>query len=140
MPFEQVGVSTIYSIKNTCVNKSLNTPNSEQRFSPEAILFLQNVIEVAFAAGVEPALNAMIADRSRGNEDIRGDGFAALGVIMHLSDARFCFFLAWCGCGCSWWCFCSLLGQKGGTWTKRGLGVFIFFFLNLLFFPSGVCQ
>ncbi|CAK9054445.1 unnamed protein product [Durusdinium trenchii] len=51
-----------------------------------AILFLQNVIEVAFAAGVEPALNAMIADRSRGNEDIRGDGFAALGVIMHLSD------------------------------------------------------
>ena len=52
----------------------------------KAILFLQNVIEVAFAAGVEPALNAMIADRSRGNEDIRGDGFAALGVIMHLSD------------------------------------------------------
>ena len=51
----------------------------------EAFLFLQNVIEVAFAAGVEPALNAMIADRSRGNEDIRGDGFAALGVIMHLS-------------------------------------------------------
>lgn len=49
-------------------------------------LFLQNVIEVAFAAGVEPALNSMIADRSRGNEDIRGDGFAALGVIMHLSD------------------------------------------------------
>ena len=29
----------------------------------------------------------MIADRSRGHEDIRGDGFAALGVIMHLSDA-----------------------------------------------------
>ena len=53
----------------------------------EAILFLQNVIEVAFAAGVEPALNSMIADRSRGHEDIRGDGFAALGVIMHLSDA-----------------------------------------------------
>lgn len=51
-----------------------------------AILFLQNVIEVAFAAGVEPALNSMIADRSRGHEDIRGDGFAALGVIMHLSD------------------------------------------------------
>lgn len=51
-----------------------------------ALLFLQNVIEVAFAAGVEPALNSMIADRSRGNEDIRGDGFAALGVIMHLSD------------------------------------------------------
>eukprot|EP00438_Fugacium_kawagutii_P018792 Skav204318 [mRNA] locus=scaffold660:56704:63211:+ [translate_table: standard] len=51
-----------------------------------AFLFLQNVIEVAFAAGVEPALNSMIADRSRGNEDIRGDGFAALGVIMHLSD------------------------------------------------------
>lgn len=52
----------------------------------QAFLFLQNVIEVAFAAGVEPALNSMIADRSRGNEDIRGDGFAALGVIMHLSD------------------------------------------------------
>lgn len=52
----------------------------------EVFLFLQNVIEVAFAAGVEPALNSMIADRSRGNEDIRGDGFAALGVIMHLSD------------------------------------------------------
>lgn len=52
----------------------------------QAFLFLQNVIEVAFSAGVEPALNSMIADRSRGNEDIRGDGFAALGVIMHLSD------------------------------------------------------
>ena len=32
----------------------------------------------------------MIADRSRGHEDIRGDGFAALGVIMHLSDAWRC--------------------------------------------------
>ncbi|CAJ1392445.1 unnamed protein product [Effrenium voratum] len=51
-----------------------------------AILVLQNVIEVAFASGVEPALNSMIADRSRGNEDLRGDGFAALGMVMHAAD------------------------------------------------------
>jgi len=44
----------------------------------------------------------MIADRSRGHEDIRGDGFAALGVIMHLSDAWRCattclygFYVSW---------------------------------------------
>jgi len=57
-----------------------------------AIVFVQNVIEVAVSAGVEPALNAMIADLSKGNMKLRGDGFAALGVIMHAADvaAFFC--------------------------------------------------
>jgi len=54
-------------------------------------LSVQNIIEVAFAAGVEPALNSMITDYSRGNEELRGDGFAALGFIMHLADV-FAFF------------------------------------------------
>lgn len=54
-------------------------------------LSIQNIIEVAFAAGVEPALNSMITDYSRGNEELRGDGFAALGVIMHAADV-FAFF------------------------------------------------
>jgi len=51
-----------------------------------AVLFLQNLIEVACSAGVEPALNSMIADLTRGNEKLRSDGFAALGVMMHAAD------------------------------------------------------
>lgn len=51
-----------------------------------AILFIQNIIEVAFSAGVEPALNSMVADVSKGNEQLRADGFAALQIIMHASD------------------------------------------------------
>eukprot|EP00930_Biecheleria_cincta_P074030 TRINITY_DN61268_c0_g1_i1.p1 TRINITY_DN61268_c0_g1~~TRINITY_DN61268_c0_g1_i1.p1 ORF type:complete len:663 (+),score=87.50 TRINITY_DN61268_c0_g1_i1:69-1991(+) len=54
-------------------------------------LSVQNIIEVAFAAGVEPAMNSMVTDYSRGNEELRGDGFAALGFIMHLADV-FAFF------------------------------------------------
>jgi len=50
------------------------------------ILFLQNVIEVAFASGVEPGLQSMVTDMSRGNMELRADAFAALGVIMHTAD------------------------------------------------------
>lgn len=49
-----------------------------------ALLALAYVFCGASASVFHPASNAMVADLSRGNERLRGDGFAALGVVANL--------------------------------------------------------
>lgn len=52
----------------------------------EIVLFVQNIFMLMSLSPVFPAMNAMAADLSKGNEALRGDCYSAIEIVNHMAD------------------------------------------------------